>query len=134
MRFSCGKIREKGRGWGGWGRDRQRNRQVNAQASSKLPFSKLPFIRKVWASLKFVSAKFGFTPTPRKGPKLRKNCTNQYKILKIDTFSGGGGRNFMEDFMDIWAFLTLVSPLKQRHGNSPTVLAFFNAKSVGKSP
>ena len=28
---------------GGWGRDRQRNRQVNAQALSKLPFSKLPF-------------------------------------------------------------------------------------------
>ena len=28
---------------GGWGRDRQRNWQVNAQALSKLPFSKLPF-------------------------------------------------------------------------------------------
>ena len=28
---------------GGWGRDRQRSRQVNAQALSKLPFSNLPF-------------------------------------------------------------------------------------------
>ena len=40
------KLREKGKrvgrvGW--WGRDRQRNRQVNAQDLSKLPFSKLPF-------------------------------------------------------------------------------------------
>ena len=34
---------EKGRGSGGWGGDRQRNRQVNAQALPKLPFSKLPF-------------------------------------------------------------------------------------------
>ena len=40
-------MREKGKGVGkvgGWGRDRQRNRQVNAQALSKLPFSNLPFI------------------------------------------------------------------------------------------
>ena len=42
-------IREKGRGGergggGGWGGDTQRNRQINAQALSKLPFSKLlPF-------------------------------------------------------------------------------------------
>ena len=28
---------------GGWGRDRQRNRQVNAQALLKLPLSNLPF-------------------------------------------------------------------------------------------
>ena len=28
---------------GGWGRDRQRDRQVNVQALSKLPFSNLPF-------------------------------------------------------------------------------------------
>ena len=28
---------------GGWGRERQKKRQVNAQAFSKLPFSKLPF-------------------------------------------------------------------------------------------
>ena len=35
-----GKGGEGGEG-GGWGR--QRNRQVNAQALSKLPFSKLPF-------------------------------------------------------------------------------------------
>ena len=32
-----------GRGWEGWGGDRQRNWQVNAQALSKLPFSELPF-------------------------------------------------------------------------------------------
>ena len=35
------KIREKGKGWGGrvggWGRDQQRNRQVNAQTLAKLP-------------------------------------------------------------------------------------------------
>ena len=50
------------------------------------------FFRKVRVSIKFLSAKFVFTPPPpRKGPKMRKNCTNRYKILKIDTFSGGGG-------------------------------------------
>ena len=40
------KMREKGKGVGrvrGWGGDRPRNRQVNAQALSKLPFSDLPF-------------------------------------------------------------------------------------------
>ena len=38
-------MREKGKGVrrvGGWGGDRQRNRQVSAQALSKLPFSDLP--------------------------------------------------------------------------------------------
>ena len=29
---------------GGWGRDQQRNRQVNAQALSKLPFSNYPLV------------------------------------------------------------------------------------------
>ena len=40
------KIRERGKGVGrvgGWGKDRQENRQVNSQALSKLPFSNLPF-------------------------------------------------------------------------------------------
>ena len=59
-----------------------------------------PKIRKVWVSIKFFSAKFGFTPPPpkkKKGPKMRKHCTSQQKIPKIDTFSGGGGgRKFME--------------------------------------
>ena len=36
---SFGQRGKRGRGWGG---DRQRNRQVNAQALSKLPFSDLP--------------------------------------------------------------------------------------------
>ena len=63
--------------------------------------------RNVWVSIKFLSAKFGFTPPP-KGPKMRKNCTNQKKILEIDTFSGGGETQLygQNDFMDIWAFLT----------------------------
>ena len=49
-------------------------------------FRKAPdtFVRKVWVSIKFLFAKFGFTPSKR--AKMRKNCTNQYKILKIDTF------------------------------------------------
>ena len=33
----------------------------------------LRIIRKVWVSIKFLSAKFGFTPPP----EMRKNCTNQ---------------------------------------------------------
>ena len=44
--FSLWKIQEKGKGvgeGGGWGGDSQRNHQVNAQALSKLPSSKLPF-------------------------------------------------------------------------------------------
>ena len=49
--------------------------------------------QKVWVSIKFLSAKFGFTPPPppRKGPKMRKNRTNPQNILKVDTFSSGGG-------------------------------------------
>ena len=34
-------------------------------------------VRKVWVSIEFLSAKLGFTPLPPKGPKTRKNCTNQ---------------------------------------------------------
>ena len=56
------KIREEGKGVGrvrGWGGDRQRNRQVNGQALSELPFSSLPFS----------SLPFSFSPVlgPRKG-------------------------------------------------------------------
>ena len=44
-------------------------------------------------------------PPPPKGPTMRNNCTNQYKILKIDTSSGGGEgetRFYGQiDFMDI---------------------------------
>ena len=62
----------------------------------------------------FLSAKFGFT-LPPKGRKMRKNCTNQYKILKIDTFPAGGGEkrfNGHNDFMDIWAFLKFLKALE----------------------
>ena len=56
-----------------------------------------------------LSAKFGSPPPPGKRPRMRRNCTNQYEILKIDTFSGGGGGETrlygQDDFMDIWAFL-----------------------------
>ena len=43
---------------------------------------------------------------------MRKNFANQYKVIKIDTFRGGGegGTLFygQNDFMDIWAFLKFV--------------------------
>ena len=33
---------------------------------------------------------------------MRKNYANQFKILKIDTFSGGGGnRNFMDKTLGV---------------------------------
>ena len=53
-------------------------------------------VRKIWLN-----------PPPPKGPKMRKNCTNQYKPLKLTLFAGGGGTRFygQNDFMDIWAFL-----------------------------
>ena len=41
---------------------------------------------------KFLSAKFGFPPPPPKRARNEENCTNLYKILKIYTFSGEGGR------------------------------------------
>ena len=65
----------------------------------------IEYVRKVWVSIKFLSAKFGFTPPP-KGSKMRKGCTN----LEIDTFFGGGEMQFyvQNDFMDIWAFLNMV--------------------------
>ena len=49
------------------------------------------------------------SPPPRKGPEMRKNCTNQQKILKLTLFLRGGGETQFDgqnDFMDIWAFLT----------------------------
>ena len=54
-------------------------------------------VRKIWFN----------PPPPRKVPKTRKNCTNQQRILKIDTFPGGGKKRLygQNDFMDIWAFL-----------------------------
>ena len=58
-------------------------------------------------SINFLSAKFGFTPPPRKGGKTFKLVENPQKI---DTFSaGGGGTQFygQSDFMDIWAFLNI---------------------------
>ena len=81
-------------------------------ASDNLDLFSLKKFRKVGVSTKFLSAKFSFTPPPpRKGPKMTKNCTNQEKILKIDTFSGGGGRETQcygqNGFMDIWAFLKI---------------------------
>ena len=47
--------------------------------------------RKVWVSIKFLSVKFGFAPPPaRKRPKMRKNCTNQYKTpSRLTLFRGG---------------------------------------------
>ena len=47
------------------------------------------------------------TPPPQKEPKMRKTVQISRKILKIDTFSGGGGAQFhgQSDFMDIWTFL-----------------------------
>ena len=38
---------------GGWGADRQRNRQVNAQALAKLPFPKDPAVLKILRGSKF---------------------------------------------------------------------------------
>ena len=46
---------------------------------------------------------------------MRKDYTNQWKILKIDTFFGGGGETQFygqNDFMDIWAFLIKGQQLK----------------------
>ena len=68
---------------GGCGGDWQRNRQVNAQALSKLPFSKLPF--------SFSSA-FGNHPcaNPRQGTTLKKPRTSELfdmlgvLLLRID--------------------------------------------------
>ena len=54
-------------------------------------------VRKIW-----------FYPPPKRA-KMRKNCTNQWKILKIDTFSAGGTLFYgQHDLMDIWAFLTFI--------------------------
>ena len=62
-------------------------------------------LRKVRVSIKFLSAKFGFT-SPPPPPKKAQNEEKLYKsveILKIDTISGGGETRFygQNDFMDI---------------------------------
>ena len=67
------------------------------------------FCQKSLGVHKILVRKIWFPPPPRKGPKMRKNCRNQYKILKIDTFSVGETRFYgQNDFMDIWAFLILL--------------------------
>ena len=64
-------------------------------------------IRKVWVSIKFLSAKFGLTLPPEKVPKLYKSVEN---LQNWHFFPGGGGTLFygQNDFMDIWVFLTLI--------------------------
>ena len=47
--------------------------------------------RKVWVSINSCPQNLVLPPPPpQTGPKMKKNCTNQYKILKIVTFCGGG--------------------------------------------
>ena len=54
-------------------------------------------------SIKLLSAKFGFTPPPRKGPKMRKeNLYKSGQILKNDTFSGGGVKRDLVDKAILW--------------------------------
>ena len=70
-----------------------------------------PFlIRKVWVSIKFLSAKFGLPP-PLKGPKMRKTVQISRKSSKLTLFPGGAGTQLygQNDFMDIWASLILIS-------------------------
>ena len=62
-------------------------------------------------------------PAPRPPPKqakTRKNVQNQYKVLKIDAFLGGGGnRNLMDKWLvHIWA------SLKWRNKNAATATVF----------
>ena len=53
------------------------------------------FVRKVWVSIKFLSAKFGFTPPPpppEKGPEeWGKTVQINRKSSKLTHFRGGGG-------------------------------------------
>ena len=56
-RFSCGKS---------WKRDRHRNRQVNAQALSKLPFSKLLFSVSPNHATQIVAVKVALTALPQR--------------------------------------------------------------------
>ena len=72
-------------------------RVPKTKKSDRTPFADLslwhPEIRKVWVSIKFLSAKFGFTPPPREGPKMRKNCTSVENPQNLHTFRGGGVGN-----------------------------------------
>ena len=65
-----------------------------------------PFFRKVWVSIKFLSARFGFTP-PQKGPKEGTTVQISIKSSKVTLFPGGNATRFygQNDSMDIWAFL-----------------------------
>ena len=67
------------------------------------------FLRKVWVSIKFLSAKFCFTHTPPRRAQNEKNCTNQKKILETDTFPGGVTTQFCGQNDFIWAFLIFAS-------------------------
>ena len=62
------------------------------------------WVRKVWVSIKFLSAKFGFysPPPPEKGPKNEEKLSKSVEILKIDTFPGGGGEGNCMDKTILW--------------------------------
>ena len=68
------------------------------------------FIRKVWVSMKFLSANFGPSPPP---PKRAQNEEKLYKSVEnpqnLTLFREGGGMRFYGQnvSMDIWAFLIL---------------------------
>ena len=46
--------------------------------------------RKVWVSIKFLSAKFGLTPLPQKGPKWGRTVQTSRKSSNWHFFGGGG--------------------------------------------
>ena len=75
----------KGKGEGGWGGDGQRNRQVTAQALSKLPLSKLPFSFSPKFQNFFSQRESGgmatLAPVPRVFPEQKKDNILFYCFL-----------------------------------------------------
>ena len=74
---------------------------------SSLELGSSKWLRKVWVSIKFLSAKFGSPPPPKRAQneeKLHKSIENWH------FFCGGGGGETQfygqNDFMDSWAFLS----------------------------
>ena len=63
-------------------------------------------------------------PPPEKGPKRGKTVQISKKALKIDTFSGGGERNFMDcEVVYFLAYLEGTLPLRSGHLLTTTTLS-----------
>ena len=89
----------------------RKREQTQTDANNRKIEEFIEFFRKVWVSIKLLSAKFGLPPPP---PKRAQNEEKLYKSVGNPQhwyfFRVGGETQFygQNDFMDIWALLRVL--------------------------